>query len=674
MGSTKKYGIATYLWLTILGVILTRSDLRCQDAQNLDIPVKGATAIAFTPDNQFFIIAKGPSVYLYNAGNDTRIKAFDAGAIHTKDVLDIVFNKNSTLMLTGSSDKKVKLWSIPDGKILTTYSGHASPVIAVRFAQGDQLVITLGEDGTVKVFNREDGKELYTKNDFQKPVRALDATVDGKYFAVGGGDRVIKVYETNTGAIIKTLAGHSGWIRTLAFSPDSKTLASGGDDRMIYLWDVESGNKSIELAQRGWIYDLEFSKDGKYLGAALEKSAIHFYNVSNGNISLKLENMKSPVMKLSISPSGQQVAYTYEYGTDVKLSNLSSLNITPLVLFRDTKDTSAPLILVSNPANIIDNKVVVYKDILDLRGIVTDESGVRSLKINTVETPVRQNGNFLINIPLAMGDNYITLEVTDVNDNIALKKFIVLRKNMEGEAYVGATAVNHLFVVSINNYTYWPKLNNAVKDANDLVSVLLKKYTFEFGNVVILKDEQATRTNIYNGLRSLIEKIGPQDNLVIYFSGHGYFDAILNEGYWIPIEGKPNSTGEYISNTDILKILNAINSQHTFLIADACFSGALFTDSRRGYTDQVEKYKSRWGLASGRLETVSDGAIGGNSPFAKRVILFLDENEKEKFAVSELIQYVKTQVAEDTNQTPIGNPLRALGDEGGEMVFYKRKN
>ncbi len=56
------------------------------------------------------------------------------------------------------------------------------------------------------------------------------------------------------------------------------------------------------------------------------------------------------------------------------------------------------------------------------------------------------------------------------------------------------------------------------------------------------------------------------------------------------------------------------------------------------------------------------------------MIQFLNEIDKDKFAISELIQYVKTQVAEDTNQTPIGNPLKALGDEGGEMVVYKKKN
>lgn len=618
-------------------------------------------------------MSKGNILQLYNAGNDTRIKEFN-GLVHSKDILDVAFNKNGDLLATGSADKKVKLWSVPEGKMLATFSGHSQSIIGVGFADGDKTVIALSEDGTIKAWNRETSTIIYSKQDFQKNVRAFAVSRDGKYFAVGGGDKFILVYEAATGNMIKKLEAHTGWVRSLTFSPDGQSLASGGDDKTIFLWEIPSGNKIKEIKQQGWIYDLEFSGDSKYLAAALEKNAIHFYNASTGAPALKLDKLDFPVLKLTMSPGGHEVASIEEFGTEVNLWNISSLNIVPVVNVKDTKDTSAPLILISNPANIMDNKVFVYKDMFDLRGIVTDDSGVRSLKINNIETPVRANSNFIYTIQLAMGENYVSIEVTDVNDNIALKKFIVLRKNMEGEEYIGETAVNHLFVVSINNYTHWPKLNNAVKDGNDLVSALLTKYNFEFSNVTLLKDEQATRTNIYNGLRSLIEKVGAKDNLVIYFSGHGFFDPLLNEGYWIPREANTNSAGEYVSNTDILKILNAINSQHTFLIADACFSGALFSDSRRGYTDQVEKFKSRWGLASGRLETVSDGTAGSNSPFAKRVIQFLNETDKDKFPISELIQYVKTQVAEDTDQTPIGNPLKALGDEGGEMVLYKKKN
>jgi len=649
------------------------------EAQQLKqkLNAKNVTGISYSADNQHFFVSSSNSIKQFTSGTNTItnefIDNFQNNEQSPVQITDFTVGDNSRLIYCGT-DKKIKVREMPVGHIIYEYGGFASKIIAVRFADNGQLVISAFEDGTVKAENLQEKRELYSRKDFNKSLRVLEVSNDGRFFAAAGGDKTILIYEAATGTIVHKLSGHNDWVRSLTFSPNGETLASGGDDKRILLWDLKSGTTRLEIAQTGWIYDLEFTHDGKYIAAGLEKSAIHFYNSSNGALALNIKDFKAPVIKIAISPGGKEVASLEGYGSDVKLWNIESLNIAPLMQFKDASDIAPPLIMVSNPSNVIDNRVIVYQDLLDIRGLVTDDAGVRSLKVNGMETPIRAAGNFVVNMPLSMGDNLINLEATDVNGNIAIKRFTVVRKNMEGEAYIGREAVNHLFVVGINNYRHWPKLNNAVKDANDLVSVLMSRYTFEFSNVTVIRDEQATRTNIYNSLRSLIEKTGPGDNVVVYFSGHGYFDTVLNEGYWIPVEANTQSTGEYISNSDILKILGSINSQHTFLVADACFSGALFSDSRRGYTEQVEKYRSRWGLASGRLETVSDGQPGTNSPFATQLLYFLQTNQKEKFAVSELIQFVKTQVAEYSDQTPIGNPLKALGDEGGEMVFYKKTN
>jgi len=272
-----------------------------------------------------------------------------------------------------------------------------------------------------------------------------------------------------------------------------------------------------------------------------------------------------------------------------------------------------------------------------------------------------------------MGENFITIEITDINQNTALKKFIATRKNMDGTAYDPGDATNYLLVVGINKYEHWPQLYNAVRDANDVVSALLGLYDFEFANVTLITDDQASRSNLYNTLRGFVNKVGPKDNFMIYYSGHGYFDEVLNEGYWVPSDARVNQTGDYLSNSDISKIIANIDSQHTFLVADACFSGSLFNESSRGYAENVEKFRSRWGLASGRLETVSDGTVGTNSPFAQSFIHYLKTNDKSKVAVSQLVQYVKIEVAETSDQTPIGNPLKGVGDEGGEFVLYKKQ-
>ena len=642
--------------------------LLSQDLLKLTVKTKPPVAITYSFDNKYMAVSTNSEVHLLNAGSDTKATTI-SGA---RNVSNIIFSTDNSLMATASSDKTIKIWEIPTGKLITTLNGNTEGILALRFINNDKFIVSIGEDKAVNLWDIDSAKIVYSKKDHVKAIRALDVSLDDKWIATGGADREILLRDAATGVTSKKLAGHENWIRTLAFSPDSKVLASGSDDKKIILWDVETGKQIREFPQRGWIYDLKFSNDGKYLFAALEKNSVAVYDLATGLPALKLEDFKTPVKAIAISPGGKELATIEEFVPTVKYWNIESLHISPVFRHKDTKDKSGPLILVSNPPNIQDNRVRIYKDVIDLRGTVTDESGVRSLKVNGIATPIKDNGNFVINMPLAMGDNYVNMEVTDVNDNISLKKFVITRKSADGEVYNPAIAKNYLLVIGINSYEHWPKLNNAVKDASDIATLLMNKYNFDFSNVTLLRDEQATRSNIYKGLRGLIEKVTPQDNLVIYFSGHGYFDPLLNEGYWIPVDAEVNSSGDYVSNTEILKILGSINSQHTFLVADACFSGALFADSRRGYTENVEKFKSRWGLASGRLETVSDGAVGNNSPFAKRVIQFLKDNKKDKFAVSEMIQYVKTNVAEDTNQTPIGNPLKALGDEGGELVFYKK--
>jgi hypothetical protein len=595
------------------------------------------------------------------------------GASHSKAITDIDFSKDGTMMVSSGRDGNLKVWKIPSGEVTQTISPKLGSISAVRFVDNTKLCFVCSS-GAVCLWDLASGSLVYATSDSRKKVRGFAVSPDATMVAVGGNSKDVHVYDLATGVLSKKLMYHQNWVRSLAFSPDSKLLASGGDDKKIILWDVEKGEVAREFVEKGWTHDLEFSADGKYLSASLERYALNFYNVKTGVAELKLKDFNSGVLRASISSLGNEVATIEEFGPEVSLWNIESLGIAPAINFRDNNDRTAPMLMISNPANIVDNRSISYQDVIDLRGVVIDESGVRSLKINNIETPIRNNGNFVINLPLAMGENAVTIETRDVNDNIALKKFTVTRKSMDGEkAYDPKQARNYLLVIGINSYQHWPQLNNAVKDINDLVRILISKYNFEFDNITLIKDEQATRTGIYNGLRGMIEKITPQDNLVIYFSGHGYFDQLLNEGYWIPVDAHQASAGEYISNTEILKIIGNVGSQHTFLIADACFSGALFSDQTRSFADHVEKFRSRWALASGRLEVVSDGQPGSNSPFAQHVLKFLDTNEKDRFAISELIHYVKLQVAEVSDQTPIGNPLRALGDEGGEMVFYRKR-
>jgi len=88
-----------------------------------------------------------------------------------------------------------------------------------------------------------------------------------------------------------------------------------------------------------------------------------------------------------------------------------------------------------------------------------------------------------------------------------------------------------LFVIGINTYLEWERLSAAVNDAKTVRDVLLERYHFDKHHLIQLYDEDATRQNILLNLRYLAKRVGPEDSVVIFYSGHGYLDPITKEGW-----------------------------------------------------------------------------------------------------------------------------------------------
>ncbi|WP_367392073.1 caspase family protein [Lewinella sp. LCG006] len=231
---------------------------------------------------------------------------------------------------------------------------------------------------------------------------------------------------------------------------------------------------------------------------------------------------------------------------------------------------------------------------------------------------------------------------------------------------------NYLLTIGIDNYLHWQRLSNAVKDAQEFADVLTRQYQFEAGDIFTLYNEQATEANIYQALRDMKRRLEPLDNLIVYYSGHGHYDDEFDEGYWIPVNAKPDDESNFISNANIVKRINALDTQHTLLIVDSCFSGSLVVQKRNAIPD--ERFKSRRILTSGRYETVSDGRDGENSPFSAGLLTYLRKNTSPKLDTTSVIKYVKDFVFTQAKQHPVDGRIQNSADEGGEFVFYLRRD
>lgn len=84
--------------------------------------------------------------------------------------------------------------------------------------------------------------------------------------------------------------------------------------------------------------------------------------------------------------------------------------------------------------------------------------------------------------------------------------------------------------------------------------------------------------------------------------------------------------------------------------------------------DKLSSFPSRWMIAPGR-GVVWEGPKNGNSPFASLLISTLNNNDKEKLLISDLIQKLIENTKSDSKQIPIGAPLAGVGHQGGQFVF-----
>ena len=130
-------------------------------------------------------------------------------------------------------------------------------------------------------------------------------------------------------------------------------------------------------------------------------------------------------------------------------------------------------------------------------------------------------------------------------------------------------------VIGNNDYQEWPKLRTAVNDGKAIGDLLQTKYGF---TVKLLLN--ANRQQIINAFDDYADELGPNDNLLIYYAGHGVTDR-AGYGYWVPVdgdayvEGRALRTGNLIRNEDVIGAIQKLHAKQVMVIADSCFSGGL---------------------------------------------------------------------------------------------------
>lgn len=200
-----------------------------------------------------------------------KAKAVFTRKAHDKDINAVDINPTSQFFASSSQDKTVKIWSMAEGEVQGILRGHKRGVWSVKFApantpviQGDKgavagkgLILTGSGDKTVKIWSLSDYTCIRTfeghSNSILK-VAWLNQHPEGDkskrvQFASAGGDGLVKVWEANSGETETTLDNHEDRVWALTVHVQTNTVVSGSADSTVTFWKDTSSETQAAAAE-----------------------------------------------------------------------------------------------------------------------------------------------------------------------------------------------------------------------------------------------------------------------------------------------------------------------------------------------------------------------------------------------------------------------------------------
>lgn len=247
----------------------------------------------------------------------------------------------------------------------------------------------------------------------------------------------------------------------------------------------------------------------------------------------------------------------------------------------------------------------------------------------------------------------------------------------------------YALVVGTDTYSGkgWKKLNNPVKDATAVAEELANSYGFD---VQLL--ENKPMDTIYKAIREYYRIANPNDQIIIYFAGHGDADnELLDDGFIVCADSKSIENdpirNTYIPYIRLQKILNNIPARQVLVLLDVCHGGMFdqkafkkpevrdidFSTITNRNVLQFLKDKlplrTRKFLSSVGSEPAFDGTAGQHSPFATLLLAILREKGKGSNGILTVADIFKVLQTASMNETAALKISPAMADFGSVDAF-----
>lgn len=583
-------------------------------------------------------------------------------------VTALQFSPDNRFLACGKGNGDILIWDLDARKELRELR-HGGPVNTIVFDSKSRYIVSGGDNRALIIWDLYSGDKIRTVTDYKGRISHIGISPDEQLLSVSGSRKEIYLVQFPSGELAGMLRnGHSKEVLFSAFDRTGSQLVSVGSDNQMIYWDT--GNKralrksemspntinasGIEIKTAGITPDLskiivaytetKLAKGGRSM---MFRYNTAIYDWQSGMLENIIEGNVKDIEDITVTPDGRY------YITDNSTLRLKKINFwdvrTGEMVKNQQIDQDVSSISVSGHG---DWMALAEKSGRGIRIYRLSGLGTVAQSLQVQSSPATSTTRQETNYTPSMQAGQVGLPQ---NTNV----------DIAGRYYALIIGINEYEDPSVND------LDAPIRDATALYSILTTSYSFSQEDITFLKNP--TRAEIIDALDHLERAVTPNDNLLIFYAGHGHWDEEGHKGYWLPSDASYLSTANWFRNSSLTGYISSIRSKHTLLIADACFAGSIFkTRAAFNTTRAVARLydmPSRKAMTSGTLKEVPDQSV-----FVRYLMKRLEENQEDYLPSEQLFFSLKTAVLNNSENVPQYGEVQNAGDEGGDFIFVRKKN
>ncbi|MCA8995430.1 MAG: hypothetical protein KDA80_00520 [Planctomycetaceae bacterium] len=258
--------------------------------------------------------------YAVSGGDDRIVRVWDLEsgeglhslAGHESAITSVAISPTGEEVASVDAAGVIRIWSRESGKLLAEFTDrHSGSIRVVEFYSLGHVIITGGTDRTVRLTEIESERELHKYGPHPSTVTAARLTYDGRHLISGCEDGSVVVWAVgNEAAPVRSLNRLGGKILDITGSADGGQIHAWADNGAFATWDLGSGGmlqltRFADLRGEQRLHAAIGSAGITRIAFADEEHVLQIFDTQRKRLDTSEKSLGSDVHAIAFTPTGQ---------------------------------------------------------------------------------------------------------------------------------------------------------------------------------------------------------------------------------------------------------------------------------------------------------------------------------------------------------------------------------